>query len=132
MQESVLIYNNPDKTWLDNAIQNTSSSAEIPFAGLRALTNLEYAKRAFNDAGLGADRVMIRGRTPTNEMHLQLYQHIDIALDPFPYNGTTTTMESLWMGVHVIAKAATNMLFDWSVDSNLPASVELTTHIRLS
>jgi len=103
----VLIYNNPDKTWVNNAIKNAQSSAEIPFACLRALTNLEYAKKAFNNAGLGADRIMIRGRTPTSEMHLQLYQHIDIALDPFPYNGTTTTMESLWMGVPVIAKTGT-------------------------
>ncbi|GMW07696.1 MAG: hypothetical protein AMXMBFR8_24920 [Nevskiales bacterium] len=59
--------------------------------------------KAFREQGVDSDRVELLGWQPAREDHLGLYGRIDIALDPFPYNGTTTTCEALWMGVPVIA-----------------------------
>ena len=59
--------------------------------------------RQFEDNGIGADRLVFRDRAPSLESHLSMYGEVDVALDPFPYNGTTTTCEALWMGVPVVA-----------------------------
>lgn len=53
--------------------------------------------------GIDAERFVIEGQFPTHEAHFQAYNQVDIALDPFPYPGITTTMEALWMGVPVLA-----------------------------
>lgn len=57
---------------------------------------------AFASHGVNKDRINLLGWCPDPKDHLELYAEIDIALDPFPYNGTTTTCEALWMGVPVI------------------------------
>jgi predicted O-linked N-acetylglucosamine transferase (SPINDLY family) len=69
-----------------------------PFAC--AVTRASFLERLLR-SGVAKDRVELLGWLP-DESHLALYDRIDIALDPFPYNGTTTTCEALWMGVPVV------------------------------
>jgi predicted O-linked N-acetylglucosamine transferase (SPINDLY family) len=52
--------------------------------------------------GIASERIRIVGRLPLDR-HLELYGSVDIALDPFPYNGMLTTLHALWMGVPVVA-----------------------------
>lgn len=54
--------------------------------------------------GIEADRLIFEGSSPRVE-YLATYHRVDIALDPFPFPGGTTTAESLWMGVPVLTLA---------------------------
>lgn len=56
----------------------------------------------FAAAGLPVERIEFLERTANTAEHLALYGRVDIALDTFPYHGTTTTCEALWMGVPVV------------------------------
>lgn len=56
----------------------------------------------FSRLGVDPQRLGLRGHDATQGAHLEQYAEVDIALDPFPYNGTTTTCEALWMGVPVV------------------------------
>ena len=62
-------------------------------------------REMFVKNGVTAARVNLIGFTSTFAEHLELYNSVDIGLDTFPYNGTTTTCEAMWMGVPVIVLA---------------------------
>ncbi|HWA45725.1 MAG TPA: tetratricopeptide repeat protein [Hypericibacter adhaerens] len=59
----------------------------------------------FQEAGLDPARLHCSPWRPTIAEGLADYGGIDLALDPFPYNGTTTSCEALWMGVPVLTLA---------------------------
>ncbi len=68
--------------------------------GTRALTIARFGAH-----GITPDRLTLFGWVPEDAGHLATYARIDIALDTFPYSGTTTTCEALWMGVPVLTLA---------------------------
>ncbi|CAG0965394.1 partial protein O-GlcNAc transferase, partial [Rhodocyclaceae bacterium] len=59
---------------------------------------------AFAAAGVAADRLILHPKLSMAD-YLALHHRIDLALDPFPYNGGTTSCHSLWMGVPVVTLA---------------------------
>ncbi len=73
-------------------------SRPLADAGLRG-----WAAQRFQARGVDPARVEMRPQAPGLTDHLAQYGDIDIALDTFPYAGTTTTCEALWMGVPVVS-----------------------------
>jgi predicted O-linked N-acetylglucosamine transferase (SPINDLY family) len=74
----------------------------------RSLADPETAagvREVFKRHGVSADRLILCSDELSVAAHQSLYHGVDIALDSFPYNGTTTTCEALWMGVLVVTLA---------------------------
>ncbi|NJL30796.1 MAG: tetratricopeptide repeat protein [Phycisphaerales bacterium] len=57
----------------------------------------------FARQGIDANRLRLEGMTQGQQAHIRKYLEVDIALDTFPYHGTTTTCEALWMGTPVVS-----------------------------
>ena len=69
----------------------------------------EQVKKRFEAQGIAASRLRLEGSSP-RAAYLAAYREIDIALDPFPFTGGTTTAEALWMGVPVLTLAGNRMI----------------------
>jgi predicted O-linked N-acetylglucosamine transferase (SPINDLY family) len=75
----------------------------LEIAGLGDAEFFAAVKERLARLGLPLDRVILEPRSPANQF--VLYNKIDIALDPFPANGGTTSMDTLWMGVPFVTVA---------------------------
>jgi len=84
----------------------------------RNILGNESVRRRYLDLflthGIEAHRLDLASASDTGEQHMARYAAIDIALDPFPFTGSTTTFEALWMGVPVITLTGDHMVARWS------------------
>jgi protein O-GlcNAc transferase len=86
-------------TWLDIL-------ARVPRSRLMVLANRGgYAQRQFHQGaqarGIDSERIEMCERLPRPD-YLRRMQQVDIGLDPFPFNGHTTTCDAIWSGVPVV------------------------------
>jgi predicted O-linked N-acetylglucosamine transferase (SPINDLY family) len=68
----------------------------------------KYVMNIYDQEGISGERIELCGWEPSSKVHMETYNRIDIALDTFPYNGTTTTCEALYMGVPVVSLAGSS------------------------
>ena len=75
----------------------------------------------FQKNGINAEKIITEGQSKTREEMLKKYNKIDIALDPFPYPGVTTSLEANWMGVPLLTKRGNNFYsrIGTSINKNL-------------
>ena len=92
------------KAWSRILVANSRSRLILKNVVLGQPAARDFVRGLFEGFGVPADRVDLDG--PAEHFtFLERYQDIDVALDTFPYNGGTTTMEALWQGVPVLTFA---------------------------
>jgi predicted O-linked N-acetylglucosamine transferase (SPINDLY family) len=74
-------------------------------AGAGESSSRENVHRWFESRGIAADRIEMLCQMTDSRQHFEMYNRVDVAFDAYPYHGTTTTCEALWMGVPVISLA---------------------------
>jgi len=69
---------------------------------------------ACRSGGIDPARVLVRGSLDATAAHLAHYDSIDVALDPFPFSGSTASFEALWMGVPLVTLPGETMVSRWT------------------
>lgn len=88
--------------WINILKQIPNSNLVLKCRALNNNATKIKMEKIFTMSGIDIKRISFLGYTNTLQEHLNCYNSIDISLDTYPYNGTTTTCESLLMGVPVI------------------------------
>ncbi len=88
----------------------SGSSLFLRTRHLSDLALLENTIKRFAAHGIASNRLILEGASSPWKDLFEAYHRVDIALDPFPYTGTTTSVESLWMGVPLITRRGNHFL----------------------
>ena len=103
-------YNNFDKINEPTIALWSRVLKEVPGSRLllrSSISNVAVTDRmieGFRQQGITDEQLVVERAVKNYEEHLASYGLLDIALDPFPYNGGTTTTEALYMGVPVLTR----------------------------
>lgn len=116
-------------------VMQTESSRLLLFVNDREPIN-EHALNQFAAHGVDRERISFVTKLPRLE-YLRRHQEIDIALDPFPYNGHMTSCDALYMGVPVVslrgatsvARGGVSLLTNLQLTELLADSPEQYVHI---
>lgn len=101
-----------DAVELFTAVMTAVPQAELVLKSISFVEPDEQVrvKHLFLEAGLSKDRLILLPWVEGHANHLRCYSQIDVALDPLPYGGATTTCEALAMGVPVVSLAGPGMV----------------------
>ncbi len=88
-------------TWSEILHRLPTARLELRAHHLGEAATRDHLAARFGARGIQASRLRIHGHAPYAEL-LEAYRHVDIALDPFPFSGCTTTCDALWMGCPTI------------------------------
>jgi predicted O-linked N-acetylglucosamine transferase (SPINDLY family) len=96
-------------TWADMLKAVPNSRLLLKTRAFGSATEQDKVRAQFSGLGVAPERILLEG-AGTREEYLACFNRVDISLDPFPYTGGTTTVESLWMGVPVLTLAGQTMV----------------------
>lgn len=103
------INNNVIKVWSEILSNIDNSKLILTSPNFDETEFKEYFLQLFISSGAKRNQLILEGHRERNEL-LNIYNSIDIALDTFPYNGGTTSLEASWMCVPILVKRGNSFL----------------------
>lgn len=101
--------------WSELLKETPNSKLLVDAIAMKSESNKDYLIKTFKENGVSEDRLIVKS-SKGRENFLKVFDEIDIALDPFPYGGGTTTFESLRKGVPIITLDADRWIGRQSAD----------------